>query len=37
MEAAVEQAVASGNVTKDIGGKLGTKETGDFIAANIPS
>ncbi len=32
IEAAVEQAVRSGNITSDAGGTLGTKETGDFIA-----
>jgi 3-isopropylmalate dehydrogenase len=32
VESAVEQAVRSGNVTTDIGGTFGTKETGDFIA-----
>ena len=37
MEAAVEQAVASGNVTKDIGGTLGTRETGDAIVKLIRS
>jgi 3-isopropylmalate dehydrogenase len=37
MERAVEQAVASGNVTKDIGGTLGTRETGDAIAKSIRS
>ena len=35
MEGAVERAVASGNVTKDIGGTQGTRETGDYIAAQI--
>jgi 3-isopropylmalate dehydrogenase len=33
LEAAVEHAVQSGNVTQDIGGKLGTRETGDVIAS----
>ena len=37
LEAAVEQAVRSGHVTKDIGGTLGTSETGDFIAAHVKS
>jgi len=32
MESAVKQAVVSGNGTKEIGGTLGTKETGDYIA-----
>jgi 3-isopropylmalate dehydrogenase len=35
LEAAVERAVTSGNVTKDIGGTLGTRETGDYIAAQV--
>ena len=35
VESAVEQAVGSGNVTHDIGGTLGTKETGDFIAKAV--
>jgi len=37
MEAAVKQAVVSGNGTKEIGGTLGTKETGDYVAATIKS
>jgi 3-isopropylmalate dehydrogenase len=37
IDAAVERAVRSGNVTKDIGGTLGTKETGDYIAKEIRS
>jgi 3-isopropylmalate dehydrogenase len=35
VEAAVKHAVVTGNGTKDIGGSLGTQETGDFIAANV--
>ena len=35
IEAAVERAVRSGNVTTDIGGTLGTRETGDYIAAQV--
>jgi 3-isopropylmalate dehydrogenase len=35
IERAVEQAVRSRNVTTDIGGNLGTRETGDFIANAI--
>ncbi|HEY2906482.1 MAG TPA: 3-isopropylmalate dehydrogenase [Vicinamibacterales bacterium] len=31
IEAAVKQAVVSGNGTREIGGSLGTKETGDYI------
>jgi 3-isopropylmalate dehydrogenase len=32
IEAAVKEAVVSGNGTQEIGGSLGTRETGDFIA-----
>ena len=35
IEAAVEQAVVSGNGTREIGGSLGTRETGDYISAAI--
>jgi 3-isopropylmalate dehydrogenase len=35
IEAAAKDAVVTGNATSDIGGKLGTKETGDFIARAI--
>ena len=35
VDAAVKQAVASGNGTKEIGGSLGSRETGDFIAEQI--
>jgi len=35
IEAAVKDAVMSGHVTTDIGGRLGTKETGDYIAEMI--
>ena len=35
IEAAVADAVAAGQGTQDIGGKLGTSETGDWIAAQI--
>ena len=35
IEAAVLQSVRENQVTQDIGGKLGTKESGDFIAAQI--
>src|SRR5436190_5696794 len=35
IERAVEEAVKSGNATADIGGRLGTKETGDYIARRI--
>ena len=35
VEQAVEQAVAARQVTADVGGTLGTRETGDAIAARI--
>lgn len=35
IEAAVLQAVREGQVTRDIGGRLGTREAGDYIAAQI--
>ncbi len=35
MEAAVEAAVHGGQTTVDVGGTLGTKEVGDWIAARI--
>jgi 3-isopropylmalate dehydrogenase len=35
IEAAVQEAVATGNGTPEIGGSLGTRETGDFIASQI--
>jgi 3-isopropylmalate dehydrogenase len=35
IEAAVKHAVVTGNGTKEIGGSLGTRETGDFIAEAI--
>jgi 3-isopropylmalate dehydrogenase len=35
IEAAVSAAVQAGQVTKDVGGSLGTAETGDGIAAAI--
>src|ERR1700730_14389481 len=35
IEAAVQEAVVSGHGTKEIGGNLGTRETGDHIAALI--
>jgi 3-isopropylmalate dehydrogenase len=37
IEAAVSAAVAAGQVTKDVGGSLGTRETGDGIAARVRS
>ena len=35
IEAAVVDAVAAGQVTKDVGGSLGTRETGDWVAARV--
>jgi len=35
IEAAVRQAVVGGNGTRDIGGSLGTSETGDYVAGEI--
>jgi len=35
IEAAVRQAVVSGNGTRDVGGSLGTNETGDYVAKEI--
>jgi 3-isopropylmalate dehydrogenase len=35
VEAAVEAAVAAGQTTSDIGGKLGTREVGDWIAQQV--
>jgi 3-isopropylmalate dehydrogenase len=37
IEAAVEDAVVAGHGTADIGGTLGTRETGDYIANEIKS
>ena len=35
IEAAVQDAVVNGQGTKEIGGSLGTKETGDYVAAAV--
>lgn len=35
IEAAVETAIAEGNTTTDIGGAMGTREVGDFVAVNV--
>ena len=35
VEAAVKESVVSGNGTAEIGGSLGTRETGDYIASRI--
>jgi 3-isopropylmalate dehydrogenase len=37
VEAAVRQAVVNGQGTREIGGSLGTRETGDYIAKEIKS
>jgi 3-isopropylmalate dehydrogenase len=37
IEAAVQEAVVTGNGTREIGGTLGTRETGDYIANRIKS
>jgi 3-isopropylmalate dehydrogenase len=35
IEAAVEAAIAGNQTTTDVGGTLGTREVGDFVAAQI--
>jgi hypothetical protein len=35
VEAAVKESVVSGNGTAEIGGTLGTRETGDYIANKV--
>jgi 3-isopropylmalate dehydrogenase len=35
IETAVQEAVAAGQGTREIGGSLGTRETGDYIAARV--
>jgi 3-isopropylmalate dehydrogenase len=35
IEKAVEAAIASKKSTADVGGKLGTRETGDAVAARL--
>jgi isocitrate/isopropylmalate dehydrogenase len=35
IEAAVEAAVHAGQTTTDIGGKLGTREVGDWITEHV--
>ncbi|MBV9236606.1 MAG: isocitrate/isopropylmalate dehydrogenase family protein [Xanthobacteraceae bacterium] len=37
IDRAVEAAIAAGEVTRDLGGKLGTRETGAMLAARIAS
>ena len=35
IDAAVQDAVTTGNGTTDIGGSLGTRETGEYIASRV--
>ena len=35
IERGIEKAIAAGEITRDIGGRLGTKETGEALAARI--
>jgi 3-isopropylmalate dehydrogenase len=35
IEKGIEEAIAAGKITPDIGGRLGTKETGEALAARI--
>jgi 3-isopropylmalate dehydrogenase len=35
IETGIEQAIAAGEITRDIGGTLGTRETGEALAARI--
>jgi 3-isopropylmalate dehydrogenase len=35
IEKCIEEAIAAGKITPDIGGRLGTKETGEALAARI--
>ena len=35
IEKGIEEAIAAGEITRDIGGRLGTKETGEALAARI--
>jgi 3-isopropylmalate dehydrogenase len=35
IERAIEEAIAAGEITRDIGGRLGTKEAGEALAARI--
>ena len=35
IERAMESAIAAGEITRDIGGRLGTRETGDALAARL--
>ena len=35
IETGIERAIAAGEITRDIGGRLGTKETGEALAARI--
>ena len=35
LQALVREAIASGNCTREVGGELGTKATGDWMVAQI--
>ena len=35
VERGIEQTIAAGEITRDIGGRLGAKETGEALAARI--
>jgi 3-isopropylmalate dehydrogenase len=35
IDRSIESAIKAGEITRDIGGKLGTKETGDALAARL--
>ena len=35
IERGIEKAIAAGEITRDIGGRLGTRETGEALAARI--
>jgi 3-isopropylmalate dehydrogenase len=35
IERGIEEAISAGEITRDIGGRLGTKETGEALAARI--
>jgi len=35
IERGIEQAIAAGDITRDIGGRLGTKQAGEALAARI--
>jgi 3-isopropylmalate dehydrogenase len=37
IERAIEHAILAGEITRDIGGKLGTREAGEALAARLKS